>query len=112
MTEAQKVEIEKAKRRQMLAEKLHFWVFALVERLQKGATEITPNETKFVREGKAEIQIQLTAKTPEVIEKLKLAGFEVADDKNAKFIIGKIAIEKLASLAEITEVQYVLPNVK
>jgi Ca-activated chloride channel homolog len=106
LTEAQKAELN---RRQMLAEKLHFWVFALVERLQNGASAITPNESKFVREGKAEIQIQMTAKTPEAIKKLQDAGFEITD---AKIIAGKIAIEKLASLAEIAEVQYILPNLK
>ena len=108
LTEEQKIEM---KRRQMLAEKLHLWVFELVERLQKGSAETTPNEAKFVRNGKAEVQVWLTAKTPEIIEKLRNAGFEIVDDKDEKIIFGRITIEKLAGLAEIAEVRYVLPNV-
>ena len=51
-------------------------------------------------------------KSPEAIAKLKNLGFSIIDDKNAKFIVGRIAVEKLATLAEIAEVQYVLPSVK
>ncbi|MEO8072857.1 MAG: TonB family protein, partial [Acidobacteriota bacterium] len=32
-----------------LAEKLHFWIYDLAERLQKGETASTPNEAKFVK---------------------------------------------------------------
>ena len=84
----------------------------MLERRQKGETALTQNDAKFVSDGKADIQIWLTAKSPEVIEKLKNAGFESVDDKNAKFIVGRIAVEKLAALAEIAEVQYVLPSVR
>lgn len=116
ITPEMKAEIERrekeAKYRQRLADKFHFWVFALVERRQKGKTVLTENEAKFVTDGKANIQIWLTAKSPEAIEKLKSAGCSIVDDKNAKFIVGRIAVEKLAALAEIAEVQYVLPSVK
>jgi len=100
------------KRLQKLAEKLHFWVFALLTRLQNGVAEAAPNEAKFVANGKAEIQIRLTAKSPEAIEKLKLAGFEIVDNKKAKIVAGRIAVGKIAALAEIAEVQLILPNVK
>ena len=116
ITPEMKAEIERrekeAKYRQRLADKFHSWVFALVERRQKGKTVLTENEAKFVTDGKANIQIWLTAKSPEAIEKLKSAGCSIVDDKNAKFIVGRIAVEKLAALAEIAEVQYVLPSVK
>lgn len=115
LTEEQKAEVEKrekeAQRRQMLAEKLHFWVFALFERLQKGAAQATPNEGKFVKDGKAEVQIRLTAKSAEAFNRLKALGFEIVEDKKAKIVVGRIAVEKLGGLAEIAEVQYVLPNV-
>lgn len=113
LTEEQKAEIENsAKYRKMLAEKLHFWVFALVERLQKGATEETPNEAKFVCNGKAEIEIRISVKSAEAFSRLKSLGFEITEDNRAKIVIGKIPIEKLAELTEIPEVQYVLPNIK
>ena len=100
------------KKNLMFAEKLHFWIFDLVERLQNGQTAATPNESKFVKDGKAEVQIQLTTKSPAVIGKLKALGFEVTDDKDAKAMIGRIEIDKLAALAEISEVHYILPHLK
>jgi len=99
-------------RRQMLAEKLHVWLYALAERLQKGITAPTANETKFVKDGKAEVQIQFSAKTPEAMEKLKTLGFEVVSEKDKSSVVGRISIEKIDDLAEIAEVQYVLPELK
>jgi hypothetical protein len=96
----------------MLAEKLHVWLFALAERLQKGETAPTQNEAKFVKNGKAEIQIRLSAKTPEAIEKLKTLGFEILSEKDEHSIIGKIGVDKIASLVEIAGVQYVLPKIE
>ncbi len=98
-------------KRKMLAEKLHVWLFAVVERLQKNAAP-TANEAKFIKDGKAAIQIRLSAKTPEVLEKLKNLGFDIISEKDANSIGGRISIEKLASLAEIAEVQYVLPKIE
>ncbi len=116
ITPEMKAEIERKeqekKYRQMLAEKFHFWIFDVVERLQKGEINLTPNETKFIENGKAVVQIQLTTKSPAALQKLKTFGFEVTDDKDTKFIVGRIAVEKLSDLAEIAEVQYVLPWVK
>jgi TonB family protein len=97
-------------KQQVLAQKLHVWLYALVERLQKGVTAPTPNETKFVKDGKAEIQILLSTKTPEVMEKLKALDFEVVSEKDKNSIVGRIAVVKIASLAEIAEVRYVLPK--
>lgn len=109
--EREKLEKE-ARRRALLAEKLHFWIFVLVERLQKGVSEAAPNEAKFVSGGKADVQIWLMAKSPEVLKQLKDSGFEIVENKMPKVVNGRIAIEKLAALAEISEVQYVLPGVK
>jgi Ca-activated chloride channel family protein len=102
----------KVLKQRMLAEKLHVWVYGLVERLQKGGTLQTANEAKFVRNGKAEVQIQFSTKTPETIELLKQLGFEVIENKQNKIITGRIAVEKIMAVAEIAEVQYVLPNVR
>jgi TonB family protein len=103
---------QEAKYRQMLAEKLHFWVFAAFERLQKGQLGPAENETKFVREGFADVEIRLTAKTPETLEKLKSAGFEIVSADKAKIVTGKVSVGKLSKLAEIAEVQYIFPNLK
>ena len=99
-------------KRKLLAEKLYVWLFALVERLQKGENALTANEAKFVKDGKAAIQIQFSAKTPEALEKLKDLGFEIVSEKDKNSMRGKISIEKLANLAEIAEVRYVLPKLE
>ncbi len=99
-------------RRQLLAEKLHVWLFELVERLQKNIAEPTANEAKFVAGGKAEIRVELTEKTPEVLAGLKNLGFEISAERGAKTVLGRIAVEKLAALAELKEVQYVLPKIE
>jgi len=100
------------KQQQMLAEKLHVWVYALVERLRKSETVQTANEVKFVRNGKADVRVQFSNKTPEAIERLKQLGFEVLENTQSKIIVGRIAVEKVAAVAEIAEVQYVLPTIK
>lgn len=95
--------------KQKLKEKLHSWLYVLVERITKGETALTPNETKFVREGKAEIMIVVKTASPKLMEKLKNAGFEIALEKGTT-ITGRIAVEKIAALAEIGEVILVLPK--
>lgn len=97
------------KRTLLLGEKMHSWVYAVVERLQKNDSTATPNEPKFVRDGKAEIQVVLTAKTPESVAKLKALGLEIAAEKGTT-LTGRIAIEKLAALAELDEVKLVIPK--
>jgi hypothetical protein len=102
---------EEAKYRLMLAEKLHFRVFAVVERLRKNEPAPVVNESLFVRDGKASIDIHLTGNALEALEKLKNAGLEIAsEDKNR--IAGQIPIEKLVQLAELAEVRYIFPSFK
>ena len=94
-------------RTQKLRDKLHTWVYALVDRLEK-KTAAGPNEILFVRDGKAEIRITLTTVTSQVLEKLRQSGLEVVAEK-ANVVIGRIAIEKLAALVEMDEVKLVMP---
>ena len=99
-------------REQKLKEKLHSWIYALVTRPRLSTNDLTANEAKFVRDGKAEIHVVLTAKSPEAIEKLKALGFEVDSAKDGINVFGRIAIDKLADLAEIDAVKFVLPRVR
>ena len=99
-------------RRKILAEKLHVWLFALVERLQKGETVPTANEAKFIKDGRVEVQIRLSANSPEITEKLKNLGFEINGETNKNLISGKISVGKIADLAEIAEVRYILPKLE
>ena len=88
-------------------ERLHTWLYTLIYRLESKAAP-TENEAKFVRDGKASIQIQFRSDTSSVIEKLKGAGFEITSQKGGK-LTGRIPIERLAGLADIAEVKYILP---
>jgi TonB family protein len=100
------------KRGSALAEKLHSWLFALVERRRKGESKLTEIDVKFVSGGNARIQIVLTSASTETASKLKNSGFSWVEGKNPKLLSGSISIEKLTSLAEIAEVQYVLPKIE
>ncbi len=94
-----------------LQSKLHPSLLAIVDRLKDPKLAAAADEAKFVREGKAEVQIWLTEKSEATLAKLKALGFEVVlDPKSAKLVIGRLTIEKLAALAEIAEVRYVAPQ--
>jgi len=108
-SEAQQISAEQ-KRQQLLA-KLHPAIAAVVERLQTGNGTPAAVEAKFVRGGKAEIQVWLTSQSDVVVARLKQLGFEViAEPKAARLVIGRIALDKLMALAELSEVRYLAPQ--
>ena len=91
--------------------KYHPTLLAVVDRLKDPKLKPAADEAKFVRDGKAEIQIWLNEKSEAVIAELKKLGFEVVlDPKTAKMVIGRLPIEKLAALAEMKSVRYVSPQ--
>jgi hypothetical protein len=99
------------KKRAALQTRLHPSILAVVDRLKDKSAPASVDEAKFVRDGKAEIQIWLTDKSVENLAKLKELGFEVVlDPKSAKLIIGRLSIEKLEALAELSFVRYVSPQ--
>jgi Ca-activated chloride channel family protein len=101
---------EEQKRAQLKA-KFHPSVLAVIDRLKDAKASPGPDEGKFIRNGKAEVQIWLTDKSDETLAKLKELGFEVVlDPKTAKMVIGRLPIEKLAALAELKSVRYVAPQ--
>jgi Ca-activated chloride channel family protein len=102
---------ERPKTQQQLPGKLHPSIAAIVERLKNKSAEPVADEAKFVRKGKAEIQVWLSDKSPETLAKLKQLGFEVVlDPRSAKMVIGRVPIEKLAALAELSVVRYIAPQ--
>lgn len=101
---------EERKRQEMLV-KLHPSIINVIERLTKKNSQPGSDEAKFIREGKAEVQIWLTDKTPAAMAQLKQLGFEVVlEPKTGKVIIGRLPIEKLSKLAELKFVRYVAPQ--
>src|SRR6266496_2875381 len=99
-------------KRAQLRSKFHPSVLEVIDRLKDPKASPGPDETNFIRNGKAEIQIWLTEKSEETLAKLKALGFEVVlDPKTAKLVIGRMPIEKLAALAELKSVRYVAPQI-
>src|SRR5438132_5640232 len=114
--EADKAEVVRSlspeeQKRAELQSKFHPSVLAVIERLKARNPIASANETKFIHNGKAEIQIWFTDKSAETMAKLKEIGFEVVlDPKTAKMVIGRLPIEKLAALAELKSVRYIAPQ--
>src|SRR5437016_9545038 len=101
---------EEQKRAQLQA-KFHPAVLAVIDRLKDKKLSPSPDEAKFIHNGKAEIQIWLKDKCDDTMHRLKELGFEVVlDPKTAKLIIGRLPFEKLAALAELKSVRYVAPQ--
>jgi hypothetical protein len=101
---------EEQKRRDLLT-KFHPTLLAVIDRLKEKNSKPGVGEDKFVRDGKAEIQIWLTDKSAENLAKLKALGFEVLlDPKTSKMVIGRLSIDKLAALEELKFVRYVGPQ--
>ena len=85
-------------------------VKALVERL-KNNQAASADEAKFVQGGKAEIIIRLKELKPETVEELKKLGFEVLTEmQSSNALVGRIAIEKIAALAELDAVTFISPQ--
>ena len=100
------------KKRAELQSKFHPSVLAVIDRLKARNPIAGADESKFIRNGKAEIQIWFTEKSAETMTKLKELGFEVVlDPKTAKMVIGRLPIEKLAGLVDIKPIRYVAPQV-
>ena len=95
---------------EMKANKYHSSVRALVERLKNNG-QATADEAKFVANGKAEIIVRVKELNPETIAEMKKLGFEVLTEMNsANALVGKIAVEKIAALAEIEAVTFISPQ--
>lgn len=97
-------------RRQAMMAKLHPSVAAVIARLAAKTAKLADDEARFVRAGKAEIQIWLADKSDAAIEQLKKLGFEIVlNPQSSKLVIGRLPIEKLEALAALEIVRYVSP---
>jgi len=98
------------KRASAMSQKMHFWVYALAMRVENKSAEPTPNESRFVRDGKADVQIELSLTSASILKMLKDAGLEILSDKT-RTVSGRIAVENLAALAAIKEVMLISPKI-
>jgi Ca-activated chloride channel family protein len=93
------------------AAKLHPAIAALIERLRKQDSKPGAEEARFVRDGKAEIQIWLAEKNAAVLAELKRLGFEIMlEPRSANLLIGRLPVTGLAALAELATVRYIAPS--
>ncbi len=110
--ESEKLLSPAEKKRAQLQARLHPSILAVVDRLKSKTGTAGVDEAKFIRDGKAEVQVWLTDKSAESLAALKGLGFEVVlDPKSAKLVIGRLPIEKLEALAELKCIRYVAPQV-
>jgi Ca-activated chloride channel family protein len=101
----------KEEERRQVSLKVHPSILAVIDRLKNKEAKPAAEEARFIRDGKAEIQIWLTDKSVETLARLKELGFEVVlDPKTSKLVIGRLPIDKLAALAEMKFVRYVGPR--
>jgi Ca-activated chloride channel family protein len=100
---------EHRKQAELLA-KLHPSIVRLIARFKD--TKATPSieESRFVRDGKAEIQIWLAVKNPEALAALKRLGLELLlDSPSTKVVVGRVPLDKLPALAEANFIRYIAP---
>jgi hypothetical protein len=102
-----KVDRKKADR-ELLASKLSPDLLTLYQCSQKHATKATGQTCKLPPSGTVEIQIQLTAGSAELDQKLTAAGLKIKSGGGTAVVSGEIAISKLKSLVEIAEVTSVI----
>lgn len=82
-------------------------VKALVNRLKTGENPAA-DEAKFVQNGKADLIIRVNGLNPATIAALKANGFEIVSEMaSANAVVGRIAIEKIAALAELEAVTFI-----
>ncbi|HYG82457.1 MAG TPA: TonB family protein, partial [Pyrinomonadaceae bacterium] len=97
--------------RQRLRSKMHPLVASIVERLRDKNVTPGAEEATFIRDGKAELRIRLSEKSPAALARLKQLGFEVVlDPQSSRLVVGRLPVEKLAALLDVEAVLYVSPQ--
>ena len=101
------------KRQAQLRAKGDAMIVAIIERLKKQQPNFSVDESRFVVNEKAELQVWLVDKSDKTIAELKALGFEVMlDSKASKLVVGRLSIDKLEALLDSKIVRYVAPLLK
>jgi len=89
------------------ATKLDSTLESLVEHVEKKAM-LPEDMAQQVTDGKVLLQVWLIDTKPETLEKLKAFGFEVvAQPRSGHLVIGRLPLEKLEALSNLSVVNYV-----
>lgn len=91
------------------ATKLHYWLFSIVEQNADATKPATFNESLFVKDGVANVSVTLTKRNSSVVQSLRNAGLTVSSEKGRR-VVGSVETGKIASLADIADVEFVAPN--
>lgn len=110
LADLETAQTEGAKRRRLLA-KLHPAIFAVIEPAANNQSDAVQFKTDFIKNGTAEIRILLLKKDAAVVEELRKLQVEIVlNPENGKFVVGRIALDKLAALVELENVVYIAPQ--
>jgi Ca-activated chloride channel family protein len=73
------------------------------------ATKRKIDATLFAKKaGEVDVKIWLNDQSPEAMQKLKALGVQIVSaPKDGKFVLAKVAVEKLMEVAELTAVRYI-----
>jgi Ca-activated chloride channel family protein len=89
--------------RSLLESKLHPTLLAAFDCWKKSGTNC-----KTAPDGKATVVIFLTTSSPQVMQQLTTLGVEVTEQRSAdNSVVGKLALDKLESLAKLPQVRFV-----
>jgi len=95
----------------VIAQKLQFWLYDLYVRTRDGKAGPGANDGKFVRDGRASVEVFFAADSSGKIDELRKAGFEGELVKgSAGKAVGRVPISKLGDLAELKEVRLIIPK--
>lgn len=89
--------------------KLHYWVYDLVMRTERGESALTANDRLFITGGNARVTVTLAKRSEAAINALRTAGLVITAERGAS-ITGTIAVARIASLADIADVRLITPR--
>ncbi len=92
-----------------LDQKLHERIAVLLDKFKRDSQKF--DEFAFVRDGKAEIYVQLETFTETALDELRAKGLEITGEMpRNKMVKAQIAIDKLTALIALENVKLVLPQ--
>lgn len=99
------------KRSVVIGQKLHFWLYDLYARTSSGIAAAGANDAKFLRDGRALVEITLKADSSGKLDVLRTAGFEGDFVKGSRVkAVGLVSPAKIGNLAALGEVKLITPK--
>ncbi|MFH1575120.1 MAG: VWA domain-containing protein, partial [Acidobacteriota bacterium] len=97
-------------REQQLPSKLHPEIAQALELRKKAPAGAATVQARFIRNGKAEVQVWLSRSSDDLVARLKKMGVEIlGETAAARLLICRIPLDRLEAVLELDEVRYVAP---